>query len=394
MKLSDIFGQDQTVAAFRRLIENDTLAGSYLLEGAESVGKASLARAIAQAAACRNPVSHPFDACGGCQPCRLADSPSGNPEIIHILPAGEQTQIWQFWNREGRAAGILDQTLQYAAVFGRKRFYIIEQADTLTNAAANSLLKVLEESPPYAHFILLTTHAGRIIPTILSRCQRYRLLSVSQAALVDYLMDRYSCGRESAETLAALSEGRTGRAITLAQEGHEPEWITAIVELTIGAISAKTPEIGLKLADDFRQIANKSRKSEEKSSRSADEKGVSATERNGEDGALNQSVAPPDKLTRSSLSAAMNWVAAVLHDILLLRLQEDNLPIIYRSYRERLIQAAGLRSPQFYRDSLELLVSAQRMLPSNVNVKLLTDTLFLHLTSGSPQPDAFNYSSY
>ncbi len=394
MKLSDIFGQDQTVAAFRRLIEQDTLAGSYLLEGAESVGKTSLARAIAQAAACKNPVSHPFDACGDCQSCRLADSASGNPEIILIPPAGEQTQIWQFWNREGHASGILDQTLQYTAVFGRKRFYIIDRAETLTNAAANSLLKVLEEPPPYAHFILLTTHAGRIIPTILSRCQRYRLLPVGQARLVDYLMDRYSCGRETAETLAVLSEGRTGWAITLAQQGREPEWITAVVELTIRAISAKTPEIGLKLADDFRQIANKSRKSEEKSSRSPDDNGGIAIERNGEDGALSQAGAPPDKLARSALSAAMNWGASVMHDLLLLRLQGDDLPIIYRSNRERLIQAAALRTPQFYRDSLELLVSAQRMLPSNVNVKLLTDTLFLHLTSGNPQPDAFNYSSY
>ena len=97
------------------------------------------------------------------------------PEIATIYPAGEQMQIWQFWDRDNKPQGILSHTLNFAPQIGKKRVYILEQAETLNESAANSLLKVLEEPPPYALFVLLATHPARVLPTIVSRSQVIRL---------------------------------------------------------------------------------------------------------------------------------------------------------------------------------------------------------------------------
>ena len=67
--------------------------------GPPGVGKGAVARAFAQAAACLTPIPHPFDACGVCDSCRRAET-GIQPELITVVPAGEQMQIWQFWDRD------------------------------------------------------------------------------------------------------------------------------------------------------------------------------------------------------------------------------------------------------------------------------------------------------
>ena len=116
------------------------------------MGKSALAQAFAQGAACLTPQREPFDSCGLCDSCVPAEKGT-QPEIVTVAPAGEQIQIHQFWDRDSQTTpGVLSRTLNYAPTVGRKRVYVIEQTETLTESAANSLLKVLEEPPPYAVF--------------------------------------------------------------------------------------------------------------------------------------------------------------------------------------------------------------------------------------------------
>src|SRR5579871_1332994 len=187
---SSLFNQEAAIGALRRALESECLPGAYLFIGPAGVGKGTLARTLAQAAACMNPVRDPFDSCGVCESCRRAEAGT-QPEILTFAPAGEQTQIWQFWVREGRpGSGALSHTLAYAPTLGKRRVYLIERADTLTESAANSLLKVLEEPPPYALFILCAPHAARVLPTIVSRSQMVRLVALPAAELTAYLRDR------------------------------------------------------------------------------------------------------------------------------------------------------------------------------------------------------------
>ena len=86
----------------------------------------------------------------------------------------------------------------------------------MTAVACSSLLKILEEPPPGLHFILLSAEPGRLFPTILSRCQRFTLLPLSNGEITELLLERTALSREAAELIARLSGGLPGRALALA----------------------------------------------------------------------------------------------------------------------------------------------------------------------------------
>src|SRR5258708_38767343 len=140
MPFSEVFGHVSAVRSLQRALVADQLAGTYLFAGPQGVGKTTLSLAFGAAAACLRPRPDPFDACGECDSCRRA-AVGAQPEIVLIAPAGDQTQIWQFWDRDGKPPGALQHSLHYGPVIGRDRVYIIARADSLNEPAANSLLK-------------------------------------------------------------------------------------------------------------------------------------------------------------------------------------------------------------------------------------------------------------
>ena len=210
-----------------------------LFVGTPGVGKAALARAFAQAATCLTPIHEPFDACGLCDSC-IRTVNGTQPEILTITPAGEQLQIWQFWDRNNKPGGVLSHTLSYAPVIGRRRVYIIENADALNESAANSLLKVLEEPPPYGLFLLLASHPARVLPTIVSRSQLVRLRAVPSDELAAYLRDAKGASADRAAMLAAYTEGRIGQAVQLAQNPLVGEEIGHILDYAESLPAAPT----------------------------------------------------------------------------------------------------------------------------------------------------------
>ena len=232
-KLSSIYGQDAALKALRRALESDCLSGTYLFVGPDGSGKSALALAFAQAAACLAPVPLPFESCGDCESCRTL-ARGAQSEIITVRPVGEQLQIWQLWDRPGRPVGALSRNLSYSPVIGRRRVTVIEQADRLTESAANSLLKILEEPPPYALFILLAPHPARVLPTILSRSQIVRVRAVSTHELAEYLRSAFGIESDRAAMLAAYSEGRIGQAVTLASAPAIADEIARILDFAEG----------------------------------------------------------------------------------------------------------------------------------------------------------------
>src|SRR5579875_1901952 len=216
-RFADLVGQEPAINALRKAMTEDRLQGTW-------------ARTFAQVVACQTPQKDPFDACGVCPSCRYADAGT-HPEILTIRPAGEQIQIWQLWDRDGRPPGALSHTLSFAPVIGRKRVYILEAVERLTEAAANSLLKVLEEPPPYVLFVLTAPHPSRVLPTIVSRSQVLRLLPLPQSRLSDYLRERYGLEPAQAYQVAAISEGRIGEGIRLASNPQALREIENVFEL-------------------------------------------------------------------------------------------------------------------------------------------------------------------
>jgi len=197
-----IVGHEWAVGFLRRAVTSDSVSHAYLLTGPPSVGKTTLARALATALLCQGE-GEPL--CGTCRACRLVAS--GNHPDLHIVESkqvGDSLKIEQVRD--------LQRQLALTPNEARWRVAILRRFEEATTSAANALLKTLEEPPPYVVLAVLASDADRLLPTIVSRCQQVPLRPLSVTVVQQALVERWNAGREQAELLAHLSGGRLGWA--------------------------------------------------------------------------------------------------------------------------------------------------------------------------------------
>ncbi|MBW1767207.1 MAG: DNA polymerase III subunit delta' [Deltaproteobacteria bacterium] len=162
--------------------------------------------ALTQAINCHE--SKNGDGCGRCRSCRQIMS--GNfPDILFIKPDGQNIKIDQIRD--------LNRALGFKSVSGRYRVSIIHQAEMMTEEAANSFLKILEEPPMGNILILNVTEPLDLLPTIVSRCQKVPFLPISVRLMADWLMEQKNMDEEMALVLAKISEGSLGRVINMCE---------------------------------------------------------------------------------------------------------------------------------------------------------------------------------
>ena len=174
---ADLVGQEAIATTLSNALQLQKIAPAYLFTGPRGTGKTSSARILAKSLNCmasQVPTSHP---CGDCSVCNSI-ALGAALDIIEI-DAASSTGVDNI--RE------LIERAQYAPVQCRYKVYIIDECHMLTTAAFNSLLKTLEEPPPHVVFILATTDPQRVLPTIISRCQRFDYRRISVAAMVGHL---------------------------------------------------------------------------------------------------------------------------------------------------------------------------------------------------------------
>ena len=369
--LDSLVGQEAAISALRKALEGGTLPGAYLFLGANGVGKGTLAQAFAQAVACTNPRPLPFDACGECESCRRMEAGT-QPEVVTVQPAGDQMQIWQFWDRDNRPTrGVLSHTLHYAPSIGAKRVYIIERADTLNESAANSLLKVLEEPPHYALFVLLAPHAARVLPTIASRSQMIRVNAMTRQELTAYLQERVGVEPERATMLAAYSEGRIGQAVQLARSPHAVEEIGKVLDFAEGL--AQAPRVrALRLAEQMRKLSGQIK------ALLGEEPAASAEAAGGDE---DEATAPTgkEKTGRRQLATIFDLLVVFYRDLLTLRVGGSPEAVINTDRVRRLTQLAQAGEPERWMRCLNALLLARRRLDANANIALVTEVLAMKL---------------
>lgn len=369
--LDSLVGQEAAVSALRKALEGGTLPGAYLFLGAPGVGKGTLARAFAQAVACTNPRLTPFDGCGECESCRRMET-NTQPEIVTVQPAGDQMQIWQFWDRDNRPTrGVLSHTLNYAPSVGAKRVYIIERADTLNEAAANSLLKVLEEPPHYALFVLLAPHAARVLPTIASRSQMIRVNAMTRQELTAYLQERIGVEAERATMLAAYSEGRIGQAVQLARSPSAVDEIGKVLDFAEGL--AQAPRVrALRLAEQMRKLSGQIK------ALLGEEPAAGADIGGGDE---DEASAPTgkEKTGRRQLATIFDLLVVFYRDLLTLRVGGSPEMVINTDRVRRLSQLAQAGEPERWMRCLNALLLARRRLDANANIALVTEVLAMKL---------------
>ena len=157
---SELAGQEHVSTTLRQSVRLGRISHSYLFCGPRGCGKTTTARIIAKAANCLD--LQDGDPCNSCDVCR-AISDGRFMDIIELDAAS---------NRGIDEIRDIRDKVNFAPVQGRRKVYIIDEAHMLTDAASNAFLKTLEEPPEHVIFVLCTTEAHRILPTIISRCQR------------------------------------------------------------------------------------------------------------------------------------------------------------------------------------------------------------------------------
>ncbi len=201
---SSLVGNERIKRLLKRAVAEGRIGQGLIMAGQQGVGKRQFALALAQAVNCQRPKDG--DACGECVNCRKVAA-GEHVDVETISPEGQFIKISQM--RE------MSEKAQYRPYDGRRRVYIIDEADRLNQQAANSILKVLEEPPETTLLVLVTSKPYALLETIRSRCQMLSFAPLADLELESYLKTNYKRPAEETRMLSRLSRGSIGRALEI-----------------------------------------------------------------------------------------------------------------------------------------------------------------------------------
>src|SRR5947209_3812308 len=204
----DLVGQEPVIRTLKNALSSGKLAHAYLFTGPRGTGKTSTARLLAKTINCERPVNG--EPCNECQQCR--EITAGNSfNVIEIDAAS---------NRGIDSIRDLRDKVKMPPSTGKYKVYVLDEAHMLTPEAFNALLKTLEEPPPYAIFVLATTDVHKMLPTVLSRCQRFDFKRITTRQIVERLeyvaaQEHVHVERPAAELIARAAAGGMRDALSL-----------------------------------------------------------------------------------------------------------------------------------------------------------------------------------
>lgn len=202
---NQVIGHKSIKDHLKMAIENGRVSQAYIFSGEDGSGKKLLADIFAKTLLCEEGKSTPCNKCKSC----LQMEGGNQPDLKYVT-------------HEKAAIGVDDIRIQLnndilIKPFASKyKIYIIDEAEKMTEAAQNALLKTIEEPPQYAVILLLTTNTTKLLPTILSRCVTVPFKAVANGEIKKYLMERYTIPDYLAEISAGFCQGNVGRAIKYA----------------------------------------------------------------------------------------------------------------------------------------------------------------------------------
>jgi DNA polymerase-3 subunit gamma/tau len=200
--LSDIVGQESVTQTLLNALNSGRISHAYLFCGPRGTGKTSTGRILAKAVNCLT-TGGKGEPCNTCEMCRAITE--GRAMDVIEIDAASNTGVDDIRS--------LREKVNYAPNQARFKVYIIDEFHMLSSSASNALLKTLEEPPPHVIFILATTEVHKILPTIMSRCQRFDFHRISQAAIMKRMTN--VCQAEnitiSQESLRLIARSATGR---------------------------------------------------------------------------------------------------------------------------------------------------------------------------------------
>lgn len=270
-EFESIIGQQRPKQILDTFLRKETIPHALLFTGIDGIGKRSIAMLFAMACNCLNAPYHnktsgpnpPHDhseeyrlsfiespdqssctvPCGTCRSCKKIRS-GNHPDIIHVEPDGSIIKIGQIRS--------LCRTIGMRPYEARQRVAIISHAETMNPEAGNALLKVLEEPPDQTMLILIAAQTSDLLPTIVSRCQHIRFSPISRHQLKTFLMDKHDLSQEQASVLSDMAGGSVSRALDMEKThwmDRRKNLITLFDFSHAGCLSSKPVDFLLALAD-------------------------------------------------------------------------------------------------------------------------------------------------
>lgn len=347
-----IVGNEQIKQVFRRLLRSQRLPNSLLFVGENGVGKKPFALELAKALVCRNSIDG--EACDECSACLRAEKfniPqveestkvdeslknkfkkvffSEHPDIAIVAPLKNNILI--------DAIRSLETESNFRPYEGKGRFFIIDDADKMNDAATNALLKTLEEPSPTSHIFLLTSRPNALLQTIRSRCQTVRFAPIATKEVENHLLATKKFSPDDAALLAKLSRGSLGRALNL-DLGKFRQQRESILKVVESLIVSHNRAVLLKTAEEMNDAKNK-----------------------------------------DSYDDYLIILQSVIHDIWLMNLQ-DNSEIVNTDVKSQLKRLAQQSNRNLLAEWLKEIENLRENFTVNLNKKIATDALFMKMTT-------------
>ncbi len=226
---ADVVDQPQVTVTLKNELTRGRIAHAYLFTGSRGTGKTTCAKILARAVNCLHPQNG--DPCGECEICRGLEDGS----ILDVVEIDAASN-----NGVDSIRSLIEES-NFTPATAKYRVYIIDEVHMLSVAAFNALLKTLEEPPPHVIFILATTEVHKLLPTILSRCQRFDFKRISPDAIADRLdyvaaQEHAELDRDAALLIARIADGAMRDALSLLDQclGRENHVTLDVVNRTAG----------------------------------------------------------------------------------------------------------------------------------------------------------------
>lgn len=206
----EVAGQKHIVKTLKNALATNKIAHAYLFCGPRGTGKTSMAKLLAKALNCEEGLGHQCNHCSNC----LAVSDGSHPDVIEIDAASN--------NGVDEVRDLIEK-VKYSPIKGRYKVYIIDEVHMMTSGAFNALLKTLEEPPAHVVFILATTEAHKVLPTIVSRCQRYDFSKVDDEDIIKRLKEIFAKENityedDALKSITTLADGGVRDALSIADQ--------------------------------------------------------------------------------------------------------------------------------------------------------------------------------
>lgn len=203
----EVAGQKHIIQTLKNALATNKIAHAYLFCGPRGTGKTTMAKLFAKALNCSEGIGHQCNQCANCR--EIMDG--SHPDVIEIDAASN--------NGVEQVRDLIDK-VNYSPLEGRYKVYIIDEVHMMTTNAFNALLKTLEEPPAHVVFILATTEPHNILPTIISRCQRYDFTKVSDGDIYQRMVEildkeHITYTKEAVNAIISLADGGVRDALSI-----------------------------------------------------------------------------------------------------------------------------------------------------------------------------------